>query len=106
IGVRKAVGARRRDILKQFLLEALGITFTGGLAGIALSFLVVRLVRTRPFLSDLLGDTTGQTDIHLLLSPDVIITATAVLVITGVLSGLLPAIRAARLDPIESLRYE
>ncbi len=106
IGVRKAVGARRRDILKQFLLEALGITFTGGLAGILLSFAVVKIVRSRPFLAGLLGDSTGQTDIHLMLSPDVVITATVVLVVTGVLSGLLPALRAARLDPIESLRYE
>ena len=106
IGVRKAVGARRRDILKQFLLEALGITFTGGIAGILLSFAVVKIVRSRPFLAGLLGDSTGQTDIHLMLSPDVVITATVVLVVTGVLSGLLPALRAARLDPIESLRYE
>lgn len=106
IGVRKAVGARRRDVLKQFLLESLGITVIGGAVGVGLSYVVVKMVRTRPFLADLLGDTSGQTDIHLILSPDVLVTATLVLVVTGVVSGLLPAIRAARLDPIESLRYE
>ncbi len=106
IGVRKALGARRRHILLQFLFEGLAITFVGGAAGVGLSYLLVKLVKTRPFLADLLEDPTGMTDIHLILSSDVMLTATVVLVLTGLVSGLWPALRAARMDPIESLRYE
>jgi putative ABC transport system permease protein len=106
IGVRKALGARRRHILLQFLLEALAITGFGGIAGIVLTFAVVNLAGTRPFLAQLIGDPTGGTDIHLILTPDVVIATTAILMLTGILSGLWPAVRAARLDPIESLRYE
>src|SRR5690606_5933305 len=69
IGVRKALGAKRRHILMQFILEALVITFMGGALGILLSFAIVRIVQTRPFLAEMLEDPTGMTDIHLLLSP-------------------------------------
>ncbi|HMV50879.1 MAG TPA: ABC transporter permease [Blastocatellia bacterium] len=106
IGVRKALGARRRHILIQFLLEALVITFLGGVLGVALSWLAVTFVGHRPFLADLLEDPTKQTDIFLLLSGDVILTATGILMIVGIFSGLWPALRASKTDPIESLRYE
>lgn len=106
IGVRKALGARRRHILIQFILEALVITFLGGVLGIALSWLVVTVAGHRPFLADLLEDPTKQTDIFLLLSGDVVLTATSILMIVGVFSGLWPALRASKTDPIESLRYE
>jgi putative ABC transport system permease protein len=106
IGVRKALGARRRHILTQFLLEALTITFLGGLMGVALSYLLVWTIGSRPFLAALLDDPTGQTDIQLILSGNILLTSTAILGFAGILSGLWPAVRASRLDPIEALRYE
>jgi len=106
IGIRKAVGARRRQILLQFLLEALAITFAGGLLGIFISLGLVEIVGPRPFIGTLFGDRGGETDIHLLLSGRILLSATGILVLAGLLSGLWPAFRASRLDPIESLRYE
>jgi putative ABC transport system permease protein len=105
IGVEKALGARRRDILFQFLAEALVITAVGGLIGILLSYGISLAVGRIPLYSTL-AEHAEAGDIRLLVAPMNLLISTAILAFVGLISGLFPAIRAANLDPIEALRYE
>jgi putative ABC transport system permease protein len=106
IGVLKSIGATRGAILFQFLLEAMAIVTFGGLLGVLIGWSVTSGIQTLPLLGPLFKDTSGAGDIHLKISGFAVVTSTVVLEIIGLIAGLLPALKAARLDPIEALRYE
>jgi putative ABC transport system permease protein len=94
IGLRKAVGAKRRDILMQFLIESVVLSLIGGLLGIAIGALAAW------------GISQLQSDLTAVVTPQSIILATSFSAAVGLFFGIYPATRAARLNPIEALRYE
>ncbi len=105
IGVEKALGASKRNILFQFLAEAMVITAVGGICGILLSYIVSFSVGKLTLYSALAKHAEAG-DIRLIVAPQVLLISTIILALVGVVSGMFPAVRAANLDPIEALRYE
>jgi len=93
IGVQKAIGASSRDIFIEFLVEALVITSVGGAIGLALGYGVVRAMESALIMP-------------MAFSPSILLLAFLTSVAVGIVFGIFPALRAARLDPVEALRYE
>jgi len=90
----------------QLLAEALVMMLLGGAIGIALSYVLSVGLGVLPLLGPLYKDDSGKADIHLYIDAATVLLSTFVLLIVGVLSGMAPAIKASKLDPVEALRYE
>jgi len=94
IGTRKALGARRRTILLQFLIESTALCLLGGFIGLAVAYLMCLLI----------GVASPSFPIH--FSSTLVLVSMVVSILTGLISGFAPAWSASRLDPVAALRYE
>ncbi len=106
VGLRKALGARNRDIAFQFLVEALVLTFAAGLVGMLVSILLAHAIPPMPLYSEMYKTANHEGDIILKTSTSVMLTAFVILAFVGVTAGMWPALKASRMEPVEALRYE
>ena len=106
IGLLKALGAKRRDILSQFLLESLTLTFIAGAIGMMIAIAVAYMIPPMPLYSDIYKTANHEGDIILRASPEVMLISFVILAVVGIVSGLLPAVRASHMDPVVALRHE
>ena len=106
VGLRKALGARNRDIAFQFLVEALVLTFAAGFVGMLVSVLLAHAIPPMPLYSEMYKTANHEGDIILKTSSSVMLTAFVILTLVGVTAGMWPALKASRMEPVEALRYE
>ncbi len=107
IGILRAVGSPKRNILLQFLAESLLIVAIGGVLGVVLAWGAIHVISSLPFLggiSDDLSEEQGRLELHLSMAS--LLISTGVLFAVGLIAGLIPAVRAANLDPVKALQYE
>ena len=106
VGLRKALGARNRDIAWQFLVEALVLTFAAGAVGMLVSFVLAHAIPPMPLYSAMYKTANHEGDIFLKTSSSVMLTAFVILTLVGITAGLWPAWKAAHMEPVEALRHE
>jgi ABC-type antimicrobial peptide transport system permease subunit len=102
VSVRDAVGARRKDILSQFLVESVMVSILGGAVGVVLGWGISRLIAGLP----MPGAQGGGKALQTVVTPESVLLAFTVSAAVGIFFGIYPASRAARLHPIQALRYE
>jgi len=106
VGLRKALGARNRDIAWQFLVEALVLTFAAGAVGMLVSIALAHSIPPMPLYSAMYKTANHEGDIFLRTSSSVMLIAFTILTFVGITAGLWPAWKAAQMEPVEALRHE